>query len=241
VSDGENVLLDSELAGNRPYILARNLKSVPVIVDKDRIKAIRYAIKRFGSDVLILDDGCQYLHLRSTLHIVLIDNNNFFGNYRPIARGILREPLSHSRSGIVHFLTKSNDRRNPRLEQAIHNVNDGIQIVECCHPSDYCVSHDEAEILLLEILHGKNMAIFCSIASPEGFEQLILSLGANIIYKKHYIDDHRFTNPELYSINQRAKSADFLITTEKDAVQIADDFKFNVPFLHTCSGTIFAK
>jgi tetraacyldisaccharide 4'-kinase len=232
VSDGENVLLDSELAGDEPYMLAKNLKGVPVIVDKDRIKAGRYAIKRFGSDVLILDDGYQYLRLRSTLRMVLIDKNNPFGNYRLIPRGILREPLSHLDRASCIFLTKSNGTRNPGLEQEIHNVNYGIQIVECCHRSDYFVSHDEAEILPLEILRGKNVAIFCAIASPEGFEQFILSLGANIIYKKRYIDHHRFTNTELYSINERAKSADFLITTEKDAVRIANDFKFNVPFFY---------
>ncbi|MDR2812281.1 MAG: tetraacyldisaccharide 4'-kinase [Puniceicoccales bacterium] len=232
VSDGERVLLDSEIAGDEPYMLAKNLKGVPVIVDKDRIKAGRYAIKRFGSDVLILDDGYQYLRLRSTLRMVLIDRNNPFGNYRLIPRGILREPLSHLDRASCIFLTKSNGTRNYELEQEIHSVNYGIQIVECCHQSCHLVSQGEAEILPLEILREKKVAIFCAIASPEGFEQFIASLGANIIYKKRYIDHHRFTNAELSSINERAKSADFLIATEKDAVRIASDFKFSIPFFY---------
>jgi tetraacyldisaccharide 4'-kinase len=232
VSDGKNVLLDSELAGDEPYMLAKNLRGVPVIVDKDRIKAGRYAIKRFGSDVLILDDGYQYLRLRSTLRMVLIDKNNPFGNYRFIPRGILREPLSHLDRASCIFLTKSNGVRNHGLEQEIHSVNYGIQIVECCHRLCYFVSHDDRKILPLEILRGKDVAIFCAIASPDGFEQFILSLGANIIYKKRYIDHHRFTNTELTGINERAKNADFLITTEKDAVRIASNFKFDIPFFY---------
>jgi tetraacyldisaccharide 4'-kinase len=76
------------------------------------------------------------------------------------------------------------------------------------------------------------VAIFCAIASPEGFEQFIVSLGANIVYKKCYIDHHRFTNAELSSMNERAKNVDFLITTEKDVVRIANDFKFNIPFFY---------
>ncbi|MDR0418104.1 MAG: tetraacyldisaccharide 4'-kinase [Puniceicoccales bacterium] len=232
VSDGKNVLLNSELAGDEPYMLAKNLKGVPVIVDKDRVKAGRYAIKRFGSDVLILDDGYQYLRLRSTLRMVLIDKSNPFGNYYLIPRGILREPLGHLNRASCIFLTKSNGICDHRLEQKIYNVNYGIQIVECCHQSCHLVSHDGMEIVPLEILQKKNVAIFCAIASPDGFEQFISSLGANIIYKKRYIDHHRFTNAELSSINERAKNADFLITTEKDSVRIANDFRFNVPFFY---------
>src|SRR5690625_2745344 len=37
VSDGENVLLDSEVAGNEPYMLAKNLLGGLDIVDKDRL------------------------------------------------------------------------------------------------------------------------------------------------------------------------------------------------------------
>ena len=59
VSDGESVLLDSEAAGDEPYMLARNLPGVIVLVDKKRVKAGEFAIKRFGCDTLVLDDGYQ--------------------------------------------------------------------------------------------------------------------------------------------------------------------------------------
>src|SRR2546428_5941119 len=36
VSDGKSLLLDSLTAGDEPYMLAHNLKSVAVLVDKDR-------------------------------------------------------------------------------------------------------------------------------------------------------------------------------------------------------------
>src|SRR6266478_9268479 len=56
VSDGKSLLLDSETAGDEPYMLASNLKDVVVLVDKDRVKAGRYAIEKFGCDTLLLDD-----------------------------------------------------------------------------------------------------------------------------------------------------------------------------------------
>src|SRR3954447_22273182 len=51
VSDGKNLLLDSETAGDEPYMLASNLRDVVVLVDKDRVKAGRYAIEKFGCDI----------------------------------------------------------------------------------------------------------------------------------------------------------------------------------------------
>ena len=50
VSDGKSLLLDSEMAGDEPYMLASNLKDVVVLVDKDRVKSGRYAIEKFGCD-----------------------------------------------------------------------------------------------------------------------------------------------------------------------------------------------
>jgi tetraacyldisaccharide 4'-kinase len=41
VSDGHSLLLDSETAGDEPYMLASNLRDVVVLVDKDRVKAGR--------------------------------------------------------------------------------------------------------------------------------------------------------------------------------------------------------
>ncbi|MFW5883155.1 MAG: tetraacyldisaccharide 4'-kinase, partial [Verrucomicrobiota bacterium] len=95
VSDGERVLLDSELAGDEPFMLARNLPGVVVLVDKNRVKAGEYAIRRFGCDTLLLDDGYQYLPLKGRLNLVLVDKTNPFGNGAPIPRGILREPIDH--------------------------------------------------------------------------------------------------------------------------------------------------
>src|SRR5690348_13703473 len=39
VSDGKALLLDSLTAGDEPYMLAKNLKDVIVLVDKDRVKS----------------------------------------------------------------------------------------------------------------------------------------------------------------------------------------------------------
>src|SRR3974390_2104833 len=97
VSDGKSLLLDSEMAGDEPYMLASNLKDVVVLVDKDRVKSGRYAIEKFGCDTLLLDDGFQYWKLRGRRHdVVLIDRQQPWGiNEQILPRGTLREPPSH--------------------------------------------------------------------------------------------------------------------------------------------------
>src|SRR5471032_2805020 len=119
VSDGKNVLLDSEESGDEPYMLACNLPGVVVLVDKNRVKSGAYAIKKFGCDTLVLDDGFQYLALKGRLNLLLVDKTNPFGNGRLLPRGILREPIKHLRRASYIFLTKSNGQRDLELEAVI--------------------------------------------------------------------------------------------------------------------------
>src|SRR5258706_5929047 len=108
VSDGKSLLLDSNMAGDEPYMLASNLKDVVVLVDKDRVKSGRYAIETFGCDTLLLDDGFQYWHLRGRRHdVVLVDRQQPFGNEFLLPRGTLREPPSHLARANTIFITKS--------------------------------------------------------------------------------------------------------------------------------------
>ena len=46
--------------------------TVIVLVDKNRVKAGAYAIKRFGCDTLVLDDGFQYLPLKGSLNLLFL-------------------------------------------------------------------------------------------------------------------------------------------------------------------------
>ena len=137
VSDGTTVLLNSEEAGDEPYMLARNLPGVIVLVDKNRVKAGAYAIKRFGCDTLVLDDGFQYLPLKGSLNLLLVDKTNPFGNGNLLPRGVLREPIKHLKRASYIFLTKSNGQRDPELEALIKEHNPAADLIECAHRPQY--------------------------------------------------------------------------------------------------------
>ena len=95
VSDGNRVLMDSEEAGDEPFMLAHNLPGIVVLTDKDRVRAGKFAIEEYGVDVLILDDGFQYLPIQADMNLLLVDQLNPFGNQKLLPRGILREPVRH--------------------------------------------------------------------------------------------------------------------------------------------------
>ena len=192
VSDGETVLLDSEFAGDEPYMLARNLPGVIVLVDKDRVKSGTYAIKRFGCDTLVLDDGFQYLPLKGRLNLLLVDKSNPFGNRHLMPRGILREPVRHLKRASYVFLTKSDGVPDPELEALIQKHNPGVDVIECAHKPQFLQEVNGEKRLPLDELLQKRIGAFSGIAVPEGFEGFLRDFGANLIYTKRFLDHHRF-------------------------------------------------
>jgi tetraacyldisaccharide 4'-kinase len=221
VSDGRSLLLDSEMAGDEPYMLASNLKDVVVLVDKDRVKSGRYAIEKFGCDTLLLDDGFQYWKLRGRrLDIVLIDRQQPFGNERLLPGGTLREPPSHLARASTIFITKS-DGQTDGLRRRIAQLNPSAGIIECIHHPLYLEDVFTGQHSGLEILKGRRIASLSGIAQPESFEQSLVKLGGELVYAKRFADHHRFTQQEIINAINRSKKrqAEAIITTQKDAVR----------------------
>src|SRR6266704_2804288 len=178
VSDGKSLLLDSETAGDEPYMLASNLRDVIVLVDKDRVKSGRYAIEKFGCDTLLLDDGFQYWRLRGRRQdIVLVDRQQPFGNERLLPRGTLREPPSHLARANTSFITKS-DGKTDELRRRIAEFNPNAGVIECIHHPLYLEDVFTGQRLGLEILKCRQVASVSGIAQPESFEQSLVQLGA---------------------------------------------------------------
>jgi len=221
VSDGKSLLLDSETAGDEPYMLASNLKDVVVLVDKDRVKAGRFAIERFGCDTLLLDDGYQYWKLAGRRRdIVLIDRQQPFGNEYLLPRGTLREPEGHLSRADTIFITKS-DGNTAELRARITRLNPDAGIIECVHHPMYLEDLFTGQRIELDFLKGRKLASLSGIAQPESFEKSLVKLGAELTYSKRFADHHRFSQQEVLNTINRSKKrqAEAIITTQKDAVR----------------------
>ena len=237
VSDGERVLLDSEAAGDEPYMLARNLPGVIVLVDKNRVNAGEFAIKKFGCDTLVLDDGFQYLPLKGRLNLLLVDKTNPFGNGHLLPRGILREPIKHLKRASYVFLTKSNGTRDAELESLIQEHNPGVDMIECAHRPKHLQRFGPGPANATEpltFLKGRRVFAFSGIATPESFEKFLRDLGALIVGRERFLDHYRFEAgdlAELFALAARER-AECLVTTEKDAVRISENLSCPLPLYY---------
>ena len=232
VSDGKSLLLDSETAGDVPYMLASNLKDVVVLVDKDRVKSGRYAIEKFGCDILLLDDGYQYWDLQGRRHdVVLIDRQQPFGNEHLLPRGTLREPPSHLARAHTIFITKS-DGQTAALRERINLLNPHAAVIECVHQPMYFEDVFTGERKGLDLLAGKKVASLSGIAQPESFEHSLGKLGGELVYSKRFADHHRFSQQEILNAINRGKKrqADMIVTTQKDAVRFPKIDRRDLPF-----------
>lgn len=235
VSDGKSLLLNSEDAGDEPYMLASNLKDVVVLTDKDRVKSGRYAIEQFGCDTLLLDDGFQYWKLAGRRRdIVLVDAQQPFGNEHLLPRGTLREPPEHIRRADTIFITKS-DGETAGLRARIRKHNPSAGIIECVHwPLFFENVFNPEQREQIGWLKGKKVATLSGIAQPESFEQSLVQQGAELVYTKRFADHHRFNQQEILNTINRAKKrrADVILTTQKDAVRFPKIDRRDLPIFY---------
>jgi tetraacyldisaccharide 4'-kinase len=221
VSDGKSLLLDSETAGDEPYMLASNLRDVVVLVDKDRVKAGLYAIEKFGCDTLLLDDGYQYWKLAGRRRdIVLIDCQQPFGNNHLLPRGTLREPPSHLSRASNIFITKATSSTE-NIRRIIQKYNPKAGIIECVHQPLFFEDVFTGTRHAIEEIRGQKVASLSGIAQPESFEESLVKLGAELVASKRFADHHRFTQQEVLNVINRGKKrqAALVLTTQKDAVR----------------------
>lgn len=236
VSDGRDLLLESDYAGDEPYMLASNLHDVAVLVDKDRVKSGVYAVDRFKTDVIILDDGFQYLMLKPHINIVLVDSTDPFGNGHVLPRGILREPIENIRRADYIFLTKSDGSHKLRhLKNFLRRHTRRAEIIECTHRPQYLVElFSGGRREPLEKLRDTKVAALSAIAAPASFEAFLEQLGADLVLRDHYADHHRYTQQEIIDFVNRSKAvgAELIVTTEKDAVRIPRLERRDVPIYY---------
>lgn len=231
VSTGEDLLLDSKYAGDEPYMLARNLDGVSVVVDRRREKSGRFAITHLGADTLVLDDGMQYLDLAHSVDIVLVDAGAPFGTGALLPRGTLREPPKNLRRAGYILITKCTGESNDPLISKIRKYNRTAEIIECTHGPVHLENVFTKERQPLEFLRDKWVGTISAIAVPEAFENSCAKLGARVEIRRRFADHFRFSRKDVEKFMQRCVERDMelILTTEKDAVRFPRPKTVDVP------------
>jgi tetraacyldisaccharide 4'-kinase len=231
VSTGTAILLDSKFAGDEPFMLARNLGGVAVVVDKNRVKGGHFAISQLGADTLLLDDGMQYLDLAHGIDLVLVDSRAPFGTEALLPRGTLREPQKNLRRASYVLITKCDGSPNDMLVERIRKYNRTAEIIECAHGPVHLENVFTRERKPLDFLQEKWVGAISAIAVPEAFEESLEKLGARVEIRRRFLDHYRFSRREVDKFMQRCVERDMelIITTEKDAVRFPHPTSIDVP------------
>ncbi|MGB5991383.1 MAG: tetraacyldisaccharide 4'-kinase [Desulfobacterales bacterium] len=237
VSDGKMLLMTPEIAGDEPYMIANRLKDVPVIVGKNRFKAGWLAIRKFDSDVIVLDDGFQHLKLQRDLDLVLLDYRKPFGNGHLLPRGVMREPASALLCANAIILTRSdtvNDNETSSSPKKLRPYERKKPVYRTFHhPFVYKIINGEKKIFEKNMqaalrqnsdcIKGRTVFAFSGLADNHNFRQTVKSLKCNVSGYMEFPDHHSYSDRDLKDISAAAKRSmsECLITTEKDYVRIA--------------------
>ena len=219
VADTASIRLDADAAGDEPFLLARRLPGVPVVVGANRWAAGRRAIERFGVTAVVLDDGFQHRTLAKDLEIVMARARLPWGNGRLLPAGPLREPLAalaRAQLLVVSGARDADDVAEPAAAARVYAP--GLPIVAARHVATECWDATTMRQLGLAELRGLKLFAFAGIGTPEGFRQTLDEAGALEAGFARFADHHWYTRDEMATLQRRAQAASAvgLVTTEKD-------------------------
>lgn len=205
-------------------ILSESCPNAKVIVNPDRVAGAAEAIGKYGTKILILDDGFQHRRIARDMDIVAIDATQPFGNGRIFPAGLLREPVSSLKRVDAAVITRSDqiaDTELNKIEKTIQQINQKIIIIRSIHAPVNVQTADNKKYDL-EQLKGKKVFAFCGIGNPDAFMTTIKNLGTELVGSRVYNDHYHYTENCLAEIHKHANSlkADLILTTRKDWTKI---------------------
>lgn len=214
VSDGEKTLYPAEIVGDEPFWLGQNVSGAYVITCKNRIKAAKYAIKKFGVTKIVLDDGFQHRKLHRDLDIVLIDSEMGFGNENLLPAGPLREGLeAFERMDKILVVSKSLD--HTRAEKYANIM--GKKLKKEAH---VCYSEPDEIYNLFnpdeKLSKEEKVIAFSAIGQPQSFYKFLKDY--NVAKTVDFDDHHNYEQKDIDYLSDICAQhyTKNLITTEKD-------------------------
>ncbi len=215
VSDGNNIKVSWEEAGDEPFIMAK--RGLPVVVGSDRYEAGIKALEELDVDIFILDDGYQHYQLYRDVNILVTDAVKPFWEDKLLPAGRLREPPSFYKYADFIVVTKVSTVDKDRIEKIknkLYNLKKPFffakekikGLVDC-----------KGEKFDFEILKGKEIVVFSGLGNNKQFFNTVKSLSLKYNFKiKEFIGF-----PDHYDYkNLKLPEADLYLTTEKDIIKI---------------------
>lgn len=219
VSGPDGVYRQPGQAPDEALMTAHKLPGVPVVVSVDRHRAGQIALERFGSEVVVMDDGFQHLGLFRDIDILVLDADNPLGNGLVLPAGPLREPVSGARRADAVWLS---GRSSGQLPKALRAALGEKPVVRARAVPGRLVGRAGKSVAVGR-LSGTRVLAFCGIARPGRFFEALQGLGAVLVDRAVFDDHHRFSGHDVDRLNARAReaAAELIVTTEKDLARLS--------------------
>lgn len=192
-------------AGEEPLMIARHTQC-PVIIDPDRISAVKMLESRYPCDVIISDDGMQHYKLNRTIEIAVIDGLRGFGNGMLLPAGPLRE--KPERLDQVDLIVCNGQSRHSLPERTYVMTLDATHMVHLIDNKSLSVNDQN-----LREIKSKKVHAVAGIGNPERFFNSLCTCGFDII--THIFRDHHFYSKQDISFSDELD----VVMTEKDATK----------------------
>jgi tetraacyldisaccharide 4'-kinase len=223
VADAASIRLDAVEGGDEPFLLARRLPGVPVVVGPNRYEAGALARARFDVTALVLDDGFQHRTLAKDLEVVMARAVHPWGNGRLLPGGPLREPLAALARAQLIVATGARDAgEGAEVRATVERLAPGVPVLTAVHVPTECFESSAMHFVPLTALAGAKLLAFAGIGAPDGFSRTLGETDVTLAGFESFADHHWYTRDDLARLDRRAADlgADGLITTEKDWVRL---------------------
>ncbi len=192
-----------ELVGDEAALIARATDS-PVVVCRDRRKAIAELLRSSDCDLVLSDDGLQHYRMYRDMEIAVVDGSRGFGNGYCLPAGPLREPVARLRG--VDAVVFNGD---PARAGAVWADSYAMQV----RPTRFRHLASGRTCSLHDWSLAKTVHAVAGIGNPQRFADTLTQLGFNATLQT-YPDHYKFRRTDF----QYADGAPVIVTS-KDAVK----------------------
>jgi tetraacyldisaccharide 4'-kinase len=216
-TNGGRALASSEeiaSAGDEPCMMAK-LYGETVAVCKDRLLAAQEILRQGDIDVFILDDGFQYRRVRRDADVVLLGND---ASGWILPAGPFREPPTSLARADFLLLTGA----EKEWSESTHAWRDKLTFRATLTPVSL-IGYQEGQWkeYRLSLLHHNKIIAVAGIAHAERFYRVLHDLESDVLDVLEFPDHHHYSAADWQRINRVGRSADLIVTTEKDIIKLA--------------------
>jgi tetraacyldisaccharide 4'-kinase len=217
ISDGEVTFFDATQAGDEPFWHAQNTSGCYVFTCKNRYLAAKYAVEKFGVQIIILDDGFQHRKLHRDIDIVLMDSVKGFGNEHLLPAGPLREGYE-ALDRIDKFVIVSKNTKHDTAEKVAQIMQQKLNVPTsvCYTEPDYVYNIKTGQ----RLMEGLAVTAMCAIGQPQQFYDFLTDY--QVVKTITFEDHHQYAPIDIVGISGS------IITTEKDAVKLTKFDRDNI-------------